>query len=365
MAITITSPGDYTVVPGETYIIDPSASGNITFLPSTSLGLNDFTVEISSSNSNNASIYFGGNNPSSPLAPTVNIAEGVQAPGVGFFNALNTGGIASVDYNLADGSSIGLLTGVSGTDPNVVKTTVTGRDNVTIGGFDNNVLTGSKSVITLGDNATITGPINADTGGLDLTAGDNFEYTYPANMNFDAALGDCSVKLGANADTHGQSFSMGNSGPNYSVEVGNGSDIGHIFMGGGFGDKTVMLGEDVNTGNILIGGSGGETERMQITLVAGNGTHIGGNIGLGGNYVDRTITFGDDVHVGGLLGMGGTFGTNTVTIGNRYTQEDYFTGSTSGTDTIVIGDDWQFNSTFTLQGGNDSLQIGSTSRDMA
>ncbi|QRZ14124.1 Hint domain-containing protein [Paracoccus methylovorus] len=110
---------------------------------------------------------------------------------------------------------------------------------------------------------------------------------------------------------------------------------------------------------------------MQITLVAGNGTYIGGtpgmvgNIGLGGTFVDRTITFGDDVHVGGLLGMGGAAGINNVTIGDRYTQEDYFTGSTSGTDTIVIGDDWQFNSTFTLQDGNDSLQIGYTTRDNA
>ncbi len=341
------------------------------FQPQVGGGTAEFTVELNSDISGTASINFiGGLGAGQALAPTVNVAAGVSASNVSFGTS---GNIASLDYSLGDDSSIGMLSGVTGTDANVVKTTVTGGDNVTIGGFDNNntAFAPSKAVIELGDNATITGSVQADAGGLDLTAGDNFEYTAGVNMNFDAALGDSSVKLGANADTHGSSFSMGNSGPDYSVEVGDGSNIGHIFMGGGFGDKTVILGENVNTGDISIGGSGLAGDHMQVTLVAGNGTYIGGttgmvgNIGLGGTFVDRNITFGDDVHVGGLLGMGGADGINNVTIGDRYTQEDYFTGSTSGTDTIVIGDDWQFNSTFTLQGGNDSLQIGYTTRDNA
>ncbi|WP_240200307.1 Hint domain-containing protein [Paracoccus methylovorus] len=370
MPVLIDAPGTYTVIPGETYIIDPSVSGIIEFVPPSTAGTNDFTVELDSSTDSAMVISFNGSDPLSPLAPTVNVAEGATASNVNF---INSGTIESLDYNLGNSSAIGMLSGVDGTDPNEVKTTVTGGDHVTIGGFNNadsSSISASKSVITLGDNATITGPIEADYGGLDLTAGDNFEYTAGVNLSFDFTVGDCSVTLGANADTHGQSFSMGNSGPNYSVEVGDGSDIGHILMGGGSGDKSVILGENVNTGDISIGGSGLADDHMQITLVAGNGTYIGGttgmvgNIGLGGTFVDRTITFGDDVHVGGLLGMGGMFGTNTVAIGDRYTQDGRFTGSTiMGSDYVIIGDDWQFNDSFTLQDGDDTLQIGATTRD--
>ncbi|MDO9638326.1 MAG: Hint domain-containing protein [Pseudotabrizicola sp.] len=338
MAITITEAGTYTVIPGETYTISPGLSGTVNFnAPTGTDGPADFTVNVDQSIGKNVQINFNASTNGATLNPSVNIAQGVDAIKLNF-NVNDNQNFGHLSYTLADDAKIGGLEGVNGSDPGVTKTTISGGNNVTIKEING----GSAGTdVALGDNATISNNVNSNSGGMAFEAGDNLKAV---------------------------DFNMPTSGPNYSVEVGNNANIQHILMGGGYGDKSVVLGEGARTGDISIGGSGTSDDHMDIKIEIGDGSVIGangaGNISLGGSNVDRKINIGDNVHVEGRLAMGGSDGINNVTIGDNYTQDGYFTGSTSGShDTIVIGNDWQFNSTFTLQSGDDSLTLGSTTRD--
>ena len=368
MAILIASGGSYTVVPGETYIIDASVTGTVTFVPPAGAGTADFTVEVNSTNASGATINFEADSSAQTLSPTVNVGTNVDASTLDFTTNSDPN-FGTLTYNLGDGSAVGILEGVDSSisDGNEVKTYVNGGQNVTVEDFTNG---DSKAVITLGDDSSLLSGLDAGTGGLDFTAGDNFVYT-GGPMYFDFADGDSSVTLGLNADLNGQTIAMGATGPNFAVTADDGSQLGDIYMGGGYGEKTVDLGQNVTVESILIGGSGTSGDFMQVNLNIGDGSTVGGalgtgNISIGGSNVDRTITIGDNVTVEGHLSMGGIAGTNIVTIGNNYTQNGYFTGSTSSiesVDIVTIGEEWQFNSTFSLQGGDDTLIIGGTTRD--
>ncbi|WP_312530462.1 hypothetical protein [Paracoccus sp. (in: a-proteobacteria)] len=391
MPITISTPGNYTVVQGETYIISPGVSGTVTFNAPTGSGTIDFSVESNQSATGNLTVNLNSTSAGMTMNPTVSVADGVDAGRVSFQAVGNNFG--NLSYDIGDGAKIGAINSADGsligTNYAEVKTTITAGDNATIG----SILGGTAaSNVTLGDNVNITGGINGTYGGFTMETGSGFNYS-GAEMNFRYSKADVSIDIGDNSNLHSQNVYMAESYINYSFSIGANSSAGNVEMGGGFGNhtvnvgndttighlliggsgpgiqQTVNLGDNVNTGDISIGGSGTAASPMVITINAGNGTHIGGtqftagNIGLGGTYIVRDITFGDDVTVEGLLGMGGSAGTNTVVIGDNYTQNGYFTGSLTGTETVTIGNNWKFSSTFDLQSGDDSLKLGYSDRN--
>ncbi len=221
--------------------------------------------------------------------------------------------------------------------------------------------------IVFGDNTTLTQGGGFGAGANSLTAGDNFGLKAGA-LNFDASTGAAKLTLGKNADLNGGDILMSNAGAANAVTVGDGSKISYVLMNGGGANasQTLTLGQKVTTDYaIVLNGSGTAADAMELDVRIGTGSVVGGALTANGNNATKTVTLGDAVTIVGALSLQATNNTTTVKIGDDLTLKGAFNGAGSGTETVEIGRNWQIDGQVDLGAGNDTLRIGTTTRDGA
>ncbi|CZT36845.1 VCBS domain-containing protein [Rhizobium sp. 9140] len=221
--------------------------------------------------------------------------------------------------------------------------------------------------IVFGDNTTLNQGGSFGAGANSLTAGDNFVLK-AGTLNFDASTGPASLTLGKNANLNGGDILMSEDRAANSVAVGDGSKISYVLMNGGGADasQTLTLGQKVTTDYaIVMNGSGTAADAMELAVTIGNGSLVGGALTANGNNAAKRVTLGDAVTIDGALSLQGTNNTTTVKIGDDLTLKGNFNGAGSGVETVEIGRNWQIDGQVDLGGGNDTLRIGTTTRDGA
>lgn len=236
MAITITSGGTYTVVPGETYIIAPSVSGTVKFqaAPGTVSPV-DFTVAFTHSGAC-GKIQMDDHN--GPLSPAVTIDDNVDI-GLMQLDLLET---TNADISAGDNVSTGKIFGShDGTDD------ISFGLNAEINGME---LEGGPDGVVLGDGADFgskTIDLGSSTSAPDLqpntlVAGDD--------LTAKVILGDKNddeVTLGDDADV--EKIDLGN-GDNILV-TGEGGTFREIKTGSG--EDEITLGDDTAIKKVELG----------------------------------------------------------------------------------------------------------------
>ncbi|MFE1597366.1 hypothetical protein [Methylobacterium sp. ID0610] len=181
-------------------------------------------------------------------------------------------------------------------------------------------------------------------GANSLIAGDHFTLRTGA-LNFDASTGPASLSLGKGANLNGGDILMSAGGIANTLTIGDESRIATILMNGGGAKaaQTLTLGDKVvSDAGISIAGSGTAADRTEVP-----------------------VTIGDGVTVNGAIRLLGINTTTLVKIGDGLTLKGAFVGAWSGAEMVEIGRDWQIDGTLNLGAGNDTLRIGTTSRDGA
>ncbi|MGO4854001.1 Hint domain-containing protein [Phaeovulum sp. W22_SRMD_FR3] len=247
------------------------------------------------------------------------------------------------DASASNSSVIHTVTFNAGINPDVVV-----ADGVDMGNFNLTSAWGGTSLdqfnLTLGDNAAIGRVYLSGSG----AAG--------AHNDINIALGD-GATLG---NAGGTAIDVGGSYLDVTITSGPNAVIdGAIAIGGGYGSYELTLGAGTAVnGAITWGGSSNVN-----TATFGDGVTVGGGIYLGGSGNTQTFIAGDNVHIAGPLAVGGGNNDNTFTFGDGATIDGAVTGSISGSETWTFGDNWSFGSSFSLQGGDDTLILGTTNRD--
>ncbi|MEJ1999982.1 MAG: Hint domain-containing protein [Maritimibacter sp.] len=233
--------------------------------------------------------------------------------------------------------------------------------NSTIGG--DIVMNGSGYLNTDGDTSGYSGSVTIGDGS-----------TVQGNVYMGGNYGDMNVAVG-NDVTVGDIAANG-SFDDIDITVGNGSDTGYIGMGGSDIAGRILVGSEDNISAIYAGGSssdicvgvgdntnidlsiamGGSNDTYALTL--GDGVSVGLDLSMGGSNNVQNVVMGDDVSVGTYVFMGGVDNTNHVEIGNNFTLGSHWTGSVSGSDYLQIGDNWDIGTGIYLQGGDDTLILG-------
>ena len=161
-------------------------------------------------------------------------------------------------------------------------------------------------------------------------------------------------------DGTGDAIAAGGGYLDYSFNAGENVVLdGDMALGGSFGTYDVSFGNNsMVTGNFSWGGS-------QNTYIGnfGDDFQLQDNFFLGGSSNTHQLTFGNNAMIDGVLAVGGGSNTNTFLFGDNATITGTITGSTSGTETWTFGQDWRFDGSFNLQGGDDTLILGQTSQD--
>ncbi len=257
MAITIFSPGTYTVIPGETYTIDPSVSGTVKFQ---------------------------------------------AAPGT----------VSPVDFNVAFTAS-----GASGRiqmDDHYgpLSPVVTIDDNVDIANMQINLLETTDAVITAGDNVS-TGKIFGSHDGID-------DFTFGQNVSvngMETEGGADGIVFGDGADFGSKTIDLGSSTSAPDIQPNTlvaGDDLQAGQIKGDRNDDHVTLGDDASVDridlwggdNVIVTGEGGDFREIR----TGSGED---EITLGDETAIRTLNTGkgDDV---ARIGSLDTPGSGTITL---------------------------------------------------
>jgi len=208
--ITDDNAGNVIVNDGDTYVIDPSLSEDVTFVNPGGADVN-FNVQFDESNPNGISVGIGGD---AGMNPSFSIGSGVDAGGV----TINAGNAASSTVNAGDDSSLGSYNG-----------SAEGPDNV-----------------SAGDNFNTATDVNLGDGENSFTTGDNFNAN---GSDIDIIGGDDgnTVSLGDNSILDDVTTGAGDD----SVDLGSGSSFGDILAGDG-GDA-VTVGDAATGGNVDLG----------------------------------------------------------------------------------------------------------------
>ena len=218
--------------------------------------------------------------------------------------------------------------------------------------------------IVLGDAVTLTQGAAFGTGANSLTTGDGFTLTTGA-LSFSASTGAATLSLGARADLHGGNIAMNGAGITNTMRAGEGSHLSAIVLNGGGARaaQSVTLGKAVVTdANIAMDGSGTRADRMEAGLSIGDDTRIGGGISMNGSYATKDVAIGDRVTIDGAIGLAGAGNMTHARIGSDVTVHGTLIGS-AGDDMIEIGRNWQVDGVVDLGAGNDTLRIGTSTRE--